>query len=239
MKYIDLTLSSPAENLACDETLLDLCDEGLQGEILRFWESPKHFVVLGYANSAAKEVNLATCESENVPVLRRLSGGGTVLQGPGSLNYSLILKIPQSGPLATITGANRFIMQKQRDAIQPLVKGGVAIEGHTDLALGNLKFSGNAQRRKRNALIFHGTILLNFGLALIEKYLWMPSKQPEYRSNRSHKEFLMNLGVAAEVVKQAIRNEWQAGEQFTDVPTAQINSLSVGKYSTDSWNLRS
>jgi len=37
MNYLDLTLPSPEENLACDEALLELCDEGLGDEVLRVW----------------------------------------------------------------------------------------------------------------------------------------------------------------------------------------------------------
>src|SRR5258708_457615 len=152
MKYIDLTLPSPAANLACDEALLDLCEEGLEDGILRFWEAHAPFVVVGYANSAAREANLDTCKADNVPVLRRLSGGGTVLQGQGCLNYSLILKIEEAGPLASITGTNGFILGRQKMALVPLVGPEIRIEGHTDLVVGNFKFSGNAQRRKRKFL---------------------------------------------------------------------------------------
>src|SRR5580698_1496832 len=133
MKYIDLTLPSPAENQACDEALLDLCEEGAEDSVLRFWESPEPFVVVGYANSAAKEVKLDVCTAENIPVLRRLSGGGTVLQGPGCLNYSVILRIAESGPLASIAGTNRFVMKKQLAALTPLLKLKPKIEGCTDL----------------------------------------------------------------------------------------------------------
>ena len=64
MKYLDLTLPTPEENLACDEALLELCEEGGGDQILRFWESPTYFVALGYANKAESEVNLAACAAE-------------------------------------------------------------------------------------------------------------------------------------------------------------------------------
>src|SRR5690242_14068944 len=98
MKHLDLTLPSPAENLAADEALLDQCEAGAEGEILRFWEPREAFVVLGYANRAALEVDLPACQAHQIGVFRRCSGGGTVLQGPGCLNYSVILRIPESGP---------------------------------------------------------------------------------------------------------------------------------------------
>jgi len=62
MKHLDLTLATPAENLACDEALLDWCEEGHRAdEILRFWEAKEYFVVIGYANKAATEANLSAC----------------------------------------------------------------------------------------------------------------------------------------------------------------------------------
>src|SRR5512137_2540996 len=117
MKLCDLTLGTPEENLACDEVLLDLCEAGDSDELLRLWALPRYFVVLGYGNKAATEVNLDFCRKLNIPVLRRCTGGGAVLQGPGVLNYSLILEIPNTGPLAHISDTNVFIMEKHRDAL--------------------------------------------------------------------------------------------------------------------------
>src|SRR5688572_18481289 len=102
MKCLDLTLSSPAENLACDEALLDFCEAGAAPGIVRCWGPPEYFVVVGYANQVAIEVNLPACRDAGVPILRRWTGGGTVLQGPGCLNYSLILQIAQHEALQSI-----------------------------------------------------------------------------------------------------------------------------------------
>jgi lipoate-protein ligase A len=238
MKYIDLTLPTPPENLACDEALLDLCEEGFEGELLRFWEPRQPFVVLGYANRAATEADLAACEAHQIGVFRRCSGGGTVLQGLGCLNYSLILRIPESGALQTITGTNQFILQRQQAALQPLLSAPVEIQGHTDMVMGNLKFSGNAQRRKRNFLIFHGTFLLHFDLPLIEKVLRTPSKQPGYRQGRSHGDFVTNLNLVPELVKEALRMAWDAREKLRHVPADRIAELTRTRYSTDEWNFR-
>jgi lipoate-protein ligase A len=120
MKLLDLTLPTPAENLACDEALLDCCEGEGGGEILRFWEPSEHFVVVGYANQVSAEANVSACAAGSIPILRRCSGGGTVLQGPGCLNYSLILKITEGGPLAGINSANCFIMERNRAAIEKL-----------------------------------------------------------------------------------------------------------------------
>ncbi|HEX3798470.1 MAG TPA: lipoate--protein ligase family protein [Verrucomicrobiae bacterium] len=237
MKYIDLSFATPAENLAADEALLEACETGRGGDTLRFWESPQYFVVIGYANHAAREANLEVCRAHGVPILRRCSGGGTVLQGPGCLNYSLILEIKEDGPTHGITATNNFVMQRNQAAIQSLAGKPVRIEGHTDLAIGGLKFSGNAQRRKKHFLIFHGTFLLNFDLALIEKFLKMPSKEPGYRQARKHSEFLMNLNLRTETVREAMREVWGADEKLDTLPMNGVSELAK-KYATDEWNLK-
>jgi lipoate---protein ligase len=246
MKHLDLTLPSPAENLACDEALLDAGDESGNGEVLRFWEAREPFVVVGYANKIATEVNVAACAAKGIPIFRRCSGGGTVLQGRGCLNYALILRITADGPLRNITSANQFIMERNREAIETLCKTfnsqtstfNFSVSGHTDLALDGRKFSGNSQRRKKNFLLFHGTILLNFDLALVSEFLLTPSLQPDYRASRSHDSFLVNLNLPAVQVKAALQKAWGATGELKDWPKAEIQKLAVEKYSTDVWNLK-
>ncbi|MGD0208350.1 MAG: lipoate--protein ligase family protein [Verrucomicrobiota bacterium] len=246
MKQIDLTFPSPAENLACDEALLDWCEEGDGGEILRFWEPREHFVVVGYANKVATEVNVAACEARGIPVLRRCSGGGAVVQGPGCLNYTLVLKITKDGPFRSISAANRFIMERNCAAMQNLFpksksrdpRPEIAVRGHTDLAIGERKFSGNSQRRRKHFLLFHGTFLLNFDLALVSELLPMPSKQPDYREHRAHTGFLMNLNISAEKVKAVLRQAWKAEVPLKCFSKKNIEALARNKYATREWNFK-
>jgi lipoate-protein ligase A len=167
MKYCDLTLPSPAENLACDEALLDGAEAGQSGEVLRFWEAAQYFVVVGYANRVREEVNLEFCRQEGIPVLRRCTGGGTVLQGPGCLNYSLVLCSDPDGPLHSIASTNDFILQRNRSALAALLRAPVERRGQTDLTMEGLKFCGNAQRRRKRFLLFHGSFLLHMDIGLI------------------------------------------------------------------------
>jgi lipoate-protein ligase A len=243
MRHLDLTLPSPAENLACDEALLDWCESSEGAETLRFWESPEPFIVVGYANKVATEVNEAACEARKIPILRRCSGGGTVVQGPGCLNYTLVLPITRDGPLHSIAVANQFIMRRNRAAIEPEVRSQksevrVAIRGHTDLAIGGRKFSGNSQRRRKHFLLFHGTFLLHFDLALIGDLLQMPSKQPDYRESRHHADFLTNINVSAEKVKVALQNAWDAGSPLINPPLEKTTALAREKYLTNEWNFK-
>lgn len=246
MVYLDLSFRTPAENLACDEALLDSSESGDTGEVLRFWEAKSYFVVVGYANQVAREVNLAACKARGIPIYRRCTGGGAVVQGPGCLNYALILRIDTNKWLSTVTDANRFILERNRAAIAMLLseKCGArsypepSVCGHTDLALGTLKFSGNAQRRCRRFLLFHGTFLLEFDLGLVEKLLLMPQRQPAYRENRSHTDFLTNLHLPADKVKSALLKAWNATAELQSPPYNRVSVLAAAKYSSDAWNYK-
>jgi lipoate-protein ligase A len=246
MKRLDLTLRSPAENLAADEALLDWCEAGAGDETLLFWEPRETFVVVGYANKVATEVNVAACEKSGIPIFRRCSGGGTVVQMPGGLNYSLILRITETGLTRNITAANQFIMKKNRAAIASLFPNSqlpsanslISVRGHTDLCLGEKKFAGNSQRRRKNFLLFHGTLLLNCDLARIGELLLMPSLQPDYRASRPHEEFVTNLNLPAETVKAALAKEWKADEELKNPPLEEISQLAREKYATREWNFK-
>ena len=241
MRHLDLTLPSPAENLECDEALLDWREQNGGEEILRFWESPEPFVVAGYANKIATEVNVANCGAKKIPILRRCSGGGTVLQGRGCLNYALILRIAKNSPLAGISSANKFIMERNRAAIESTIsnpQAAISVSGHTDLTIDGLKFSGNSQRRHKHFLLFHGTFLLNFDLALVGQLLQMPSKQPDYRKERSHDEFLTNLNLPTDKVKAALQKIWKTDLPLENPPLEEIKKLAREKYSTREWNLK-
>jgi lipoate---protein ligase len=237
-QYSTLTLPTPEENLACDEALLDCAEEGDLGEVLRFWAPSQHFVVVGYANRVAREVNLAFCERHQVPILRRCSGGGTVLQGPGCLNYSLILRMEEGGPFNGITSTNQFILARHESALRALLNAPVEIQGHTDLAIGGLKFSGNSQRRKRRFLLFHGSFLLNVDIELIESALPFPSLAPEYRRRRSHKDFLRNLEIAPRALQRALADAWGASERLGSIPYSRVEALVAEKYGKRDWNFK-
>jgi len=252
MTAFQFPLLPPAEILALEEVLLDAAEAGEIGETLSFWESTTHFIVLGYGNKVSTEVNQTACDRLNIPILRRISGGGTVLQGPGVLNYSLVLRAEEGTPLASITGANQFIMERNAEALTKLLnpergtrnaEQKVEVQGHTDLAIAGKKFSGNAQRRKRTHLLFHGSILLKVDLSLIEEILPFPSLQPDYRQSRSHGEFLTQYPSSAEPVRKHLVDAWSASfADFQKVakgkPFLERQRLLVEKYLSNDWNLR-
>ena len=238
VKYCDLHFETPEENLAFDEVMLEQCDEGTTGELLRVWAPKQFFVVVGYGNRAGTEVNLEECRVNDVPVLRRTTGGGTVLQGPGTLNYSLFLQFDATGPCHTISSTNKFVMERNRLAVQGLVPEPVEVRGHTDLAINGLKFSGNAQRRRKKFLLFHGTFLLGLDIGMVEKTLAMPSREPDYRLGRSHSGFIRNVELDPGGLTRALRQSWEASAPLDDVPVERIRNLAREKYANPDWNFK-
>ncbi len=238
MYFLDKTFPSPAENLACDEALLLMCEQGYDGEIFRIWEPHTHFVVLGYGNSARSEIDFDGCHRHGVTIFRRYSGGGAVVQGPGCVNYSLILRTSPTGPLSTITGTTRRVMTVNAAALRPLITGTVSVKGTSDLTTDGVKFSGNAQRRMHRSVLFHGTFLLDFDIPLVDAVLRIPNRQPAYRKNRPHREFLCNIPVSRAALRDALQTAWAATEKLPRLPDEAIRRLAQDRYSSDAWTYR-
>jgi len=218
---LDLTLPSPEENLALDEALLEELDELGGDPVLRFWESERSFVVLGPSCRLLDEVHVAACEHDGVPWFRRASGGGTVLQGPGCLSYALVLPLTLHPDLNDIRSTHRFILERMARALHRWEPATV-FRGISDLAIDGRKVSGNAQRRKRNALLVHGTLLHAMQPDLIARYLKQPARQPDYRHDRPHETFLRTIDVAPEHLKQAIAEVWGAASPLLHWPEARM-----------------
>jgi len=236
MKYLDLSFADPRRNLACDEALGDDFEAADGGEVLRLWEPAGYFVVVGYSNRVTAEVNVAACKEKGIPILRRFSGGGAVLQGPGCLNYSLVLRNERAGSLSDIGQSFHRVLDRHRELIAKLTSERVEFQGTSDLAIAGRKFSGNSQHRKQRTTVFHGTFLLNFDLSLIEVCLPMPSRRPAYRQDRSHQSFLRNLFVDSASVREAMKREWQADDPYDRLPNERTETLMETRYGREEWN---
>jgi lipoate---protein ligase len=235
MKYLDLTFADPARNLACDETILEMVENGACVDgILRTWQPKNYFVVLGHSNRLVAEVGVAACAAEEVPVLRRISGGGTVLQGPGCLNYSLALNCDAHG-IKNINEAFRYVLETHRQMFSALLGTEISSDGISDLTLAGRKFSGNAQYRKSRAVLVHGTFLLKLDLSMIERCLQEPAKQPKYRMNRSHRDFVINLNAEPNHVVESLLGVWQADEVVKDLRQDRIDFLVLDRYGNAEW----
>lgn len=204
----NISFASIEENIRYDEDLLKRAEKGLGGEILRFWETADISIVLGRACREEPEINGKEAAEDGVKIVRRMSGGGTVLQGPGCLNYSLVLSFEKRPELKDIKRSYRLILKRICGAFGRIgIK--AEFEPVSDMALGGKKFSGSAQWRQKRYMLHHGTVLYDFPIEKIERYLKMPPAEPLYRKGRSHGEFLRNIGVKAAEIRRAIGREWE------------------------------
>ena len=205
MMYQDMDALSPDEHLALEWYLFCSTDSGESDGFHRCWEADRPVVVVGRNGRVSDDVFLDVCAADGVPVLRRFSGGGAVVLGPGCLNYAVALPVVSQPGLLDLTSSFRLLLGRITAALSIE---GLVLDGRTDLALARRKVSGNAQRRGRRALILHGTLLYDFDPALAARYLREPERRPAYRGDRLHAEFIGNLPLSGPCLRERMRTAW-------------------------------
>jgi lipoate-protein ligase A len=248
---------TPEANLAFDEAVLEHMETlaTTEGELLRVWEMPERCVVIGRSSKVALEVNQVTCQQDRVPVLRRMSGGASIVAGPGCLMFSLLLSLEKRPEYRGLDGAHRSVMTRMANAVESALGSigsnyKVGIQGICDLTIGGRKISGNALRIKRHWMIYHGTLLVDMPLEWIDRYLLEPPKQPEYRQRREHRDFVESLGHSLQDRSQFVsefyrcsRSEWEAHEPWSDHPFALLHETSTRewiqrRYGDPAWHMQ-
>ena len=239
MKLIKHTCGSPEENVALDELLLMKAEDGYIGETMRLWSSEEYFVVLGRACKYEEDCYSAKCKEQGVRIIRRISGGGTVLQGPGCLNYSLVLSYDDRSEYKDVNTSYREILGRLADGLGKKMKG-LEFLPISDLAVSGKKISGNAQARKKKFFLHHGTILFAMDTAKIAEYLKYPPKEPEYRKGRDHDDFVTNSPLDADELEHLIIGTFGVPDVAVELSEKNVKGLKGlvdAKYSQDSWNL--
>lgn len=235
---IEQSFDAPAMNLALEEALLDACETGGGGEVLRIWESPVHFAVLGVAQVLHDEVNEPACERDGVAIMRRCSAGGAVVQGLGCINYSVVLRYENHPIAQNLRSSYCYILGT---LVRAFAEAGVvvAVRGTSDLAMGDHKISGSAQKRRKHAMLHHGTFLYDFDLARIPTYLREPAVRPDYRGKRTHDSFVRNVPFTRNAVRGIILTAFQCKDHVSGVAgeevLAQAREFAAMKYADPAW----
>jgi len=205
MQLIDHLCKTPGEDLALDEFALMKAEAGELGQTLRFWEPRRYFVVLGRAGRASADCIIDVCRRDGVTIERRISGGGTVLQGPGCVNYSLVLSYESNPSYRDLRESYRAVLGPIAGRLNAM---GVAaaVLPISDLAVEGKKISGNAQARKKRYFLHHGTFLVDMDLAEVSRYLRHPAREPVYRRGREHADFLTNIPLSRRQIEDVIKD---------------------------------
>lgn len=161
---------------------------------LRVEEAREVVVVLSRSRSPEREVALDACRADGVPVLVRPSGGGAVVLAPGVVAASLLLA---ADPATRFPEPYfRRLCGAVAGALAACGVGGAAMRGISDLALGERKVAGSSLRLFAGKVLFQVSVLVDADVRLLERYLKPPSRQPDYRRGRSHREFVVTLREA-------------------------------------------
>lgn len=170
--------------------MLELAASGARASF-RTWTTAVGTVVVGKAVDIEREVDVEFCRARDIDVVRRQSGGRSVWIGPGTVQYAFALPNRLSPELDGISSAKRFCNRLLLAALE--LGSSVAEDSSGDLVVESRKAAGLAIRRVRTALLLHGTILVAADLALIDRALKHPEREPVYRRGRPHRDFLTNL----------------------------------------------
>lgn len=159
----------------------------------RAWAVGETVVVVGRSNRPDREVHLEQCRRDGVPVRRRRGGGGAVVLAPGCVVVELAAAVEDR--VAVARHMARAVERLAR-ALEEAAGVAVTRRGTGDLCVGERKFAGSSVFSRRGVFCYQASVLVAMDLALVDRYLPHPSREPEYRAGRPHGRFLVNLRQA-------------------------------------------
>lgn len=239
LTYFETGSTDPCYNLAFEEYMLLNKNDG---DILMLWQND-NAVIIGRHQNAEEEIDRAFVEQNGIKVVRRTTGGGAVYHDMGNLNYSFITDVGDAESLS--------IQAFTQPIIAALAKMGVAAQatGRNDIAIGEKKVSGNAQRMHRNRILHHGTLLFDSDLQKVAGALRV---DPEKFRSKSAKSVRSRIGNIKDFLSedmqlcdfwQKLIDELSAGDVcrggLSSAELEQIKQLADEKYRSWDWNFGS
>jgi len=229
--------TDPFFNLAAEEFLIKNTTEPL----FMLWQNTPS-VVVGKHQNALKEINLKFLQEKNIPVIRRISGGGTVFHDLGNLNYSFI----NFGHRESLVNFKKY----SQPIVDVLQKMGVDAQliGKSDLKIKGLKFSGNASHVYKNKVLHHGTLLFSSELNILNNSIKVSEINFSDKAVQSNRSTVTNIqshlkeALSIEEFKQKIIDFVMSSfpnteiRDFTKTEIEKIQQLADEKYKSWEWN---
>ena len=237
MYCLSLESTDPFFNLAVEEYLLKNRDEDF---FILSINDPS--VIIGKHQVAHREINTEYITEYGIPVIRRITGGGTVFHDHGNLNFTFIAR--------STTGKQVDFRKYTLPVIGFLESLGVSADfaGKSDLKVNGYKISGNAEHVYRERVLHHGTLLFSTSLNVLKNSIRQNKSGYTTRAVRSSPSSVMNL---CEIIRQ-IKNinefrslllgfilNYQPGNSITALTEEQISAITAlagSKYRTWEWN---
>lgn len=201
-------------NLALEDYLYQNFADFTADRIILLYVNEPCFV-LGKNQNAFQEIDWLRAEKNNLPIYRRISGGGAVFHDLGNLNFSFI--VPRESNLI----ANFDPLLEPIRSFLNQVENTTSLENTSDLMLGGRKISGNAQALGKKVLLQHGTLLHSSDLSSIESYLHHQAEGISSKAIRSRQNRVANIAtLTASAESESGQEAKVLGENFTEFSKA-------------------
>lgn len=237
MLIINRHNTDPYFNLATEEYILKNFEE----DSFMLWRNLPCIIVGKHQNTLA-EINVDYVKQHNIPVVRRLSGGGAVFHDLGNLNFTFI----KTGNKESLIDFRKYT----EPILEVLLKMGInaRFEGRNDLTIDGLKFSGNAEHIWKNKVLHHGTLLFsshmpNLAEALNADPLKFQDKAVKSVRSRvtnisEHLKSPMDVMEFATLIQDHIILKYPDARmiELSEEDHQKIHELVINKYSSWEWN---
>jgi len=234
MYYIEGTETNPAFNLALEQYAFDVLS--LDKDIFMLWQN-SDTVIVGLHQNTAQEINKNFIDKENIPVIRRLSGGGAVFHDKGNLNFTFITSEPDEDKIDFASSCKPIA-----DALSEM---GIPVKfsGRNDMTVEGKKFSGNARYYRDGRLMHHGTILFDVNLENLAKSLHVADDKLIAKGVKSVRSRVTNLRDYMDIdvcefwskLKSAMAKNLPE-YKLTNQDISSINKIMQDRYATWEWN---
>ncbi|WP_272701216.1 lipoate--protein ligase [Desulfovibrio sp. Fe33] len=239
MRYIHNQSTDPAFNLAAEEWLLTESGD----EVFMLWRN-RPAVIVGRNQNTLAEIDETFTRERDIPVVRRLSGGGAVFHDLGNINFTFI----NNGNPSEGLDFERFTVPIQQALRSMDVE--CVFSGRNDLLIDGKKFSGNAQHFHGGRILHHGTLLFASDMTDLsgalrvdpEKYRDKAVKSVRSRVTNisSHLEKPMEVTEFIEALMAFVSDNASPDHMaLTDGETEAIDRLADKRYRTWNWNFGS
>jgi lipoyltransferase/lipoate-protein ligase len=250
-RFIDLEVHSAFVNMAIDEAIMLSMKEGKVGPTLRLYRWHPTAVSIGIFQGMEDEVDIDFCKSQDIDVIRRITGGGAVYHDyNGEITYSIIL--PKGHRLAPddIIESYKIICSGVVVALSQL---GIDSEfkAINDVVTGEKKISGNAQTRHYSCILQHGTVLRDLDVHSMFQALKVPSEKISDKMIEDVKQRVTSIKdvLGYEISMNELKNALEFGFSkalginlipgyLTEEENETAQRLAEEKYSSDDWNFK-
>lgn len=237
MLYISRSETDPYFNIAAEEYVLKEFTE----DVFMLWQNEPSVIVGKHQNTLA-EINYQYVHQNNIPVIRRITGGGTVYHDMGNLNFSFVKKGKSNELVNFKAFTNPIIATLQSMGVN------AKFEGKNDLRVEGKKISGNAEHVFKNRVLHHGTLLFSSELDKLNQSILAKTENFQDKAVKSNRSVVANISEFLEVPmpietfkdeisKQIMLKDTEAKiYTFTQKDKEKIMELVESKYSRWSWN---